>query len=37
VQVISLFTGALGPVGSDAGSYLGMMRANIDAIVAGVK
>ena len=37
VQVISLFSGALGPVGSDAGSYLGMMRANIDAIVAGVK
>ena len=37
VQVNSLFSGALGPVGSDAGTYLGMMKANIDAIVAGVK
>ncbi len=37
VQVISLFSGALGPVGSDTGTYLGMMKANIDAIVAGVK
>jgi ABC-type Zn uptake system ZnuABC Zn-binding protein ZnuA len=37
VQVNSLFSGALGPVGGDAGSYLGMMKANIDAIVAGVK
>lgn len=36
VQVIPLFSGALGPVGSDANSYLGMMKANIDAIVAGV-
>jgi len=37
VQVISLFSGALGPVDSDAGTYLGMMKANIDTIVAGVK
>ena len=37
VQVVSLFTGALGPLGSATDSYLGMMRANIEAIVAGVK
>ena len=37
VQVVSLYTGALGPAGSGADSYLGMMRANIDAIVAGLE
>ncbi len=32
VQIIHLFTGALGPLGGDADSYLKMMRVNIDAI-----
>lgn len=36
VQVLSLYTGALGPPGSGAGSYLDMMRANTDAIVRGL-
>lgn len=37
VQVITLYTGAIGPAGSGADSYIGMMRANIDAIVGGLK
>lgn len=36
VQVVTLYTGALGPAGSEADSYLGLMRANIDAIVSGL-
>lgn len=36
VQVLSLYTGALGPSGSAADSYLGMMRANVDTIVTGL-
>lgn len=36
VQVINLYTGALGPEGSGAESYIGMMRANIDSIVKGI-
>ena len=35
VQVIELYTGAIGPPGSGADSYIGMMRSNIDAIVEG--
>ena len=37
VDVISLYTGAVGPAGSGADSYAGMMRANIDAIVSGLE
>lgn len=37
VKVIPLYTGALGPPGSGADSYLGMFRANIAAIVAGLR
>ena len=36
VQVVTLYTGALGPAGSEADNYLDMMRANIDAIVSGL-
>ena len=36
VQVVTLYTGALGPAGSEADSYLGMMKANIDAITGGL-
>jgi ABC-type Zn uptake system ZnuABC Zn-binding protein ZnuA len=35
VALIPLYTGALGPVGSQADSYIGMMRQNVEAIVAG--
>lgn len=37
VLVLKLYTGALGPAGSGADSYIGMFRANIDAIVAGLR
>jgi zinc/manganese transport system substrate-binding protein len=37
VRVVKLFTDALGPAGSDADSYTGMMRANVDAIVAALR
>lgn len=36
VQVLPLYTGALGPRGSGADSYVGMFRSNVDAIVAGL-
>ena len=36
VRVLELFTGAIGPHGSNADSYLGMLRANVDAIVNGL-
>ena len=36
VQVVKLYTGAIGPAGSGADSYIGMFRANVDAIVAGL-
>jgi len=36
VRVISLYSDALGPPGSGAESYLGMMRANVGAIVQGL-
>lgn len=37
VQVLKLFTGAIGPAGSGADSYTGMFRANVDTIVAGLR
>ncbi|MBK8900998.1 MAG: zinc ABC transporter substrate-binding protein [Anaerolineaceae bacterium] len=37
VQVLKLYTGAVGPAGSNADSYIGMFRANVDAIVAGLQ
>ena len=36
VQVLPLFTDALGPAGSGADSYLGLMRTNAATIVAGL-
>lgn len=36
VQVLALYTGALGPEGSGAGSYVEMMRVNTEAIVRGL-
>jgi len=36
VQVLSLYTGALGPPGSGAESYLDMMRANTETMVRGL-
>ncbi len=37
VQVVPLYTGALGPAGSGAESYIDMFRTNVAAIVAGLK
>jgi ABC-type Zn uptake system ZnuABC Zn-binding protein ZnuA len=37
VAVIKLYTGALGPAGSGAESYIGMFRYNVDAIVKGLQ
>ncbi len=37
VNVVPLYTGAVGPAGSGADSYIGMFRANIRAIVAGLQ
>ncbi|MEJ2748656.1 MAG: metal ABC transporter substrate-binding protein [Anaerolineae bacterium] len=37
VQVLPLYTGSLGPAGSGADSYVGFMRTNVAAIVAGLK
>lgn len=37
VQVVKLYTGAIGPAGSGADSYIGMFRANVDAVVAGLR
>ena len=37
VQVLQLYTGAVGPQGSGADSYVGMFRANVDALVSGLK
>lgn len=36
VQVLKLYTGAVGPAGSGADSYVGMFRANVDTIVVGL-
>jgi ABC-type Zn uptake system ZnuABC Zn-binding protein ZnuA len=37
VQVVPLYTGAIGPAGSGAESYIDMFRANVETIVAGLK
>jgi len=37
VKVLPLYTGALGPTGSGADSYIGMVRANIDTILEGLR
>ena len=37
VQIVALYTGALGGAGSGADTYIDMMRANVDAIVAGLQ
>ena len=37
VQVLTLYTDALGEPGSGADSYIGMMRANVDTIVSALK
>jgi ABC-type Zn uptake system ZnuABC Zn-binding protein ZnuA len=37
VQVVRLYTDSLGPAGSGAESYLGMMQANMEAIVSGLQ
>ena len=36
VQIALLYTGSLGPEGSPAGSYVGMVRTNMDAIVGAL-
>jgi ABC-type Zn uptake system ZnuABC Zn-binding protein ZnuA len=36
VEIVSLYTGALGPPGSGADTYIDMFRFNVDAIVAGL-
>lgn len=36
VKVLPLYTGAIGPAGSGADSYIGMFRANVDTIVSGL-
>lgn len=35
--VDTLYTGSLGGPGSGADSYIGMMQANVDAIVTGLE
>jgi ABC-type Zn uptake system ZnuABC Zn-binding protein ZnuA len=37
VQVLQLYTGAVGPSGSGADSYISMFRHNVDMIVAGLR
>jgi ABC-type Zn uptake system ZnuABC Zn-binding protein ZnuA len=37
VQVLPLYTEAIGPAGSGTDSYIGMFRANVDTIVQGLK
>lgn len=37
VEVVSLYTGSIGLPGGGADSYIGMMRANVAAIVAGLQ
>ncbi len=36
VQLLPLYTGAVGPAGSGAETYIGMFTANVDALVAGL-
>jgi ABC-type Zn uptake system ZnuABC Zn-binding protein ZnuA len=37
VNVVPVYTGATGPAGSGADSYIGMFRANVDAIVGALQ
>lgn len=37
VEIVTLYTDSVGPVGSGAESYIGMMRANVEAIVSAVR
>lgn len=37
VQVLTLYSGALGPAGSGAENYIAMMRTNIDTIINGLQ
>lgn len=37
VKVLPLYTGSLGPPGSGADNYLGMMQFNVDTIAAGLR
>lgn len=37
VKVLQLYTGAIGPEGSGAESYIGMFRTNVDIIVEGLQ
>lgn len=37
VKVLQLYSGALGPAGSGAESYIDMFRANVDTILAGLQ
>jgi ABC-type Zn uptake system ZnuABC Zn-binding protein ZnuA len=37
VQVVKLYTGSIGPTGSGADSYIGMIRANTEAIADGLQ
>lgn len=37
VSVVPLYTGSVGPAGSGADSYIGMMRTNVAAIIAGLQ
>ena len=37
VHVLQLYTGALGPAGGGADSYVGMYRSTVDAIVEGLR
>jgi ABC-type Zn uptake system ZnuABC Zn-binding protein ZnuA len=37
VSVRPVYTGAIGPAGSGADSYIGMFRHNVDTIVAGLQ
>ncbi|HEY54484.1 MAG TPA: zinc ABC transporter solute-binding protein [Caldilineae bacterium] len=37
VKVLPLYTGAVGPPGSGADSYIGMFHANVDTIARGLK
>ena len=37
VEIVPLHTGSIGPQGSGADSYIGMIRANVDRIVEGLE
>lgn len=37
VQVVPLYTGAIGPAGSGAENFIDMFRANVEAIVTGLR